>query len=393
MIFFLCLMKFFTTFNSNMTVNFHQQFEELSRLPVSETDTLDDVLLRLGKRLSSCMNLERVNVWVFKQNPARIECIANYESLYDRFTKGDVLPESQIPSYFSHLISDQVISVRNVYEDETCAELKDGYCKANGIMAVLDIPVRIAGKLAGVICFEDCKNERNWTENEINFAVAVSQIVSLSIENHKRRHYEKKLKKALEEKNTLLVEMHHRVKNNLTMLISLLRIQSRGIEDNVALDIFQSFENQIMSISKLHEQLYVTGNYLKVDLRSYLQELSNGLNGSMNEQAEFRLRLEKCPVKSDRAVTIGLIVNEIINNSLKHGIKANKKPAISIDLLQDGENIHLKLADNGQGFKMSKAVSNSFGLSLIHDLSEQIGADITLTSDSNGTVYVMKIPN
>ena len=376
-----------------MTLNFHKQFEELSRLPVNEADTLDDVLYRLGQRLSACLKLERVNVWVFKQNPSRIECIANYESFGDSFSKGEILLENQIPSYFAHLMSDRAIPIPNVYTNEISAELKDSYCVDNRIMSILDIPVRIEGKLAGVICFEDCKNERSWTEDEINFAMAVSQIVSLSIENYKRRNYEVKLKKALEEKNTLLIEMHHRIKNNLTMLISLLRIQSRTIDDPGALEIFTSFENQILSISKLHEQLYITGNYLKVDLKSYLQELSSGLSLSMSNPARFDLRLEEVLVKSGTAVTIGLIVNEIINNSLKHGLKIHKTLTITIELFRTEGVMHLKLSDNGQGFNMPEEINSSFGLSLIHDLSEQISADIIFTSNSGGTMYELRMVN
>ncbi|MCE3294431.1 MAG: hypothetical protein K0R65_145 [Crocinitomicaceae bacterium] len=376
-----------------MTLNFNKQFEELSRLPVNETDTLDDVLYRLGQRLCSCLRLERVNIWVFKQNPSRIECIANYFSEDDSFSKGETLLEAQIPSYFAHLMSDQTISISNVYTDEISSELKDSYCADNRIMAILDIPVRIEGKLAGVICFEDCKNERTWKEDEINFAMAVSQIVSLSIENYKRRHYELKLKKALEEKNTLLVEMHHRIKNNLTMLISLLRIQSRTINDPGDLEIFTSFENQILSISKLHEQLYVTGNYLKVNLKSYLEELSSGLNDSMNNPSQFDLHLEEVLVKSSTAVTIGLIVNEIINNSLKHGLKIRKNLTISIGLFHQNGMVHLTLSDNGDGFNMPEEIGSSFGLSLIHDLSEQINAEIIFTSNSGGTRYELRMEN
>ena len=374
-----------------MTLNFHKQFEELSKLPVSETDTLDDVLFRLGQRLCACMKLERVNIWVFKHNPSRIECIANYVSTDDSFSKGEILLETQIPTYFSHLISDRVIPIRNVYTNEISAELKDSYCVDHHIMSIMDIPVRIEGRLAGVICFEDCKQEREWTEDEVNFAMAVSQIVSLSIENYKRRHYETKLKKALEEKNTLLIEMHHRIKNNLTMLISLMRIQSRTINDPGDLEIFSSFENQILSISKLHEQLYVTGNYLKVDLKSYLSELSSGLNESMIRPANFELELEEVLVKSNTAVTIGLIVNEIISNSLKHGLKTNKDLIVSMQLMRQNGHVYLKLSDNGDGFNMPEEINSSFGLSLIHDLSEQIGADIIFTSDSSGTSYELKM--
>lgn len=376
-----------------MTINFHKHFEELSKLPVQSNDTLDDVLFRLGEKLAFCLKIERVNIWIFKQNPNRIDCIANYEARGSSFTKGESLLETQIPSYFKHLQCDKTIKIKNVYESEICIELKDTYCVDKHIFSIMDIPVRIEGKLAGVICFEDCKSERIWTDDEENFALAVSQIVSLSIENYKRRHYEEKLKKALEEKDTLLVEMHHRLKNNLTMLVSLIRIQSRAIKDSQSIEVLENLENQILSISKLHEQLYVTGNYLHVNLKNYLQDLISSLNKSYNKTLTFDVNLEECTIKSDISVSLGLIVNEIITNAFKHGIKVNHKVNISISLLKKGDKFHLEIADDGDGFDLNEDIKNSFGLSLIHDLSEQIGAEIKLKSDEDGTSYEIVLAN
>lgn len=376
-----------------MTVNFHDQFEELSKLPVNETDTLDDVLCRLGEKLCLCLKVERVNIWIFKRNPNRLECIANFIMKGKKFNKGQILYEDMIPSYFSHLQSDKAIKIKNVKTSKITSELKDSYCKEHGIKAIMDIPVRIAGKLAGVICFEDCKSDREWSDDEKNFCLAVSQIVSLSIENYKRKHYEEKLEKALEDKDTLLIEMHHRLKNNLTMLVSLLRIQSRTISDPKALETLENFENQILSISKLHEQLYNSGDYLSVNLKSYIEELILSLKSSYIGHEIFKLDLENIQVKSNNAVTIGLIVNEIISNSMKHGIKINKEVELSISMKQVGQDIKLKLSDNGEGFDMTKELRNSFGLSLINDLSEQIHADIIFSSSKNGTSYAISIPN
>ncbi len=296
-------------------MNFHKQFEEISKIKVSREDTLDDILFRIGQKLCACLKIERVNVWVFKKNPNRIECLGNYTQKGDLFTKGEILLETEIPSYFTHLQSDRTIKIQNVHSSEISKELKDTYCKEFDIFSIMDIPVRIGGKLAGGLCFEDCKKERTWTDEEINFALAVSEIVSLSIENQKRKRYEKKLEKALEEKDTLLVEMHHRLKNNLTMLNSLLRIQSRSITDISALSIIENFETQIISISKLHEQLYSSKNYIRVNLNSYFQELLVNFQTS-SQKIEIITNFEDVEVSSEKAVSIGLIINEIRNRRI-----------------------------------------------------------------------------
>jgi two-component sensor histidine kinase len=367
-------------------MNFHAHFEEISKIKVGQADTLDDVLYRIGEKLALCLRIERVNVWIFKNNPNRIECIGNYCHQIKGFTKGEILLESDIPSYFSHLKSDKAIRIQNVETSEISKELKDSYCKEVGIKSIMDIPVRIEGKLAGVICFEDLKNERIWTDDEVNFAFAVSQIVSLSIENQKRKRYEQRLEKALEEKNTLLTEMHHRLKNNLTMLVGLLRIQSGNIEDEKALNLIENFENQILSISKLHEQLYVTDNYLRVDLSSYLNNILGNFRAS-SRKINFNTNFEELTINSTIAVPIGLIINEIINNSIKYAHNDNEILAISLESKKQGNAFSIVIRDNGRGFDLDKEKSNSYGLSLIYDLSEQIDAKIDFSSDESGTVY------
>lgn len=372
-------------------MNFHSHFEELSKLQVNESDTLDDVLTRLGEKLCICLHVERVNVWIFRHNPARIECIGDYDHNHKQFFKGEILKEEQIPTYFSHLKSDKTIKIKNVYESKISAELKDSYCVDHHIFSIMDIPVRIEGKLAGVLCFEDCKKERVWTDDEENFALAVSQIVSLSIENQKRKRLQQKLEKALEEKNTLFKEMHHRLKNNLTMLVSLLRLQTRNIADEKVLEIILNFENQILSISKLHEQLYVSENFLKVNLKAYFEELMTNFKQASNRRDTIRTFLDEVYTDAQNAVTIGLIVNEIMNNATKYARVDGRDLEIKCDLHLVDDKIQFKISDNGLGFDLEKEKLNSFGLSLIYDLTEQLNAQVDFESNKFGTTYTIEL--
>ena len=373
-------------------MKFQKHFEEISRIRVGENDTLDDVLFRIGEKLCYCLHVQRVNVWVFKKDPNRIECQGNVSISPDlKFSKGEILFEKDIPSYFSHLSSDEVICIHDVSIDPISAELRNNYCQEYQIKAIMDVPVRIEGVLSGVICFEDCKRTRNWDEEEIQFAQAVSQIVSLTIENQKRKSYQRKLVKALDEKSTLLVEMHHRLKNNLTMLISLLRLQSRQISDSHALSVIEDFEHQMLSISKLHEQLYNSGNYLEVELNSYLKELITGFRTGLSA-TEIIYDGVAVNINSDKAVTLGLVVNEIMANALKYGHPDSGSPIIFVSLKVKPTEIRLDLRDNGKGFVMDEKRRESFGISLIYDLSEQIGVKVNFSSSPDGSVYALILP-
>jgi GAF domain-containing protein len=107
----------------------------------------------------------------------------------------------------------KIISIDNVSTDERIAELRDAYCAEHAIKSMMDVPIRIGGKLAGVVCYEDTQKTRRWTLDEEYFAIAVNQIIAMVLEAQKRKVVQKKLERALVEKERLMHEMHHRIKN------------------------------------------------------------------------------------------------------------------------------------------------------------------------------------
>lgn len=374
-----------------MIFNFHKEFEEISRIKGQKEDSLDDVLFQMGEKLCLCFNIERVNIWVFKDDPERIECIASYENQSKKFSKGQTIIEIETPHYFKHLKSDDCIIVSDINNNLITQEIKETYCKKHDIKAIMDVPIRIEGKVSGVICFEDCKSIRNWNEEEKNFALAVSQIVAQTIENQKRKKYQEKLLKALVEKDTLLSEMHHRLKNNLTLLIGLLRIQTQNLDDEKSLQVVKNFENQLFSISKIHEQLYSKGNFMNVNLDEYILQLVKGLQTSFEGSFKCNTKMNEISISSSLAVPIGLIINEILSNAIKHGMKTDKVIEISIKLLQNNNETILSISDNGSGFNFDQKRNESFGLNLIYELSEQLSAEMQLDSDENGSCYTLKM--
>jgi two-component sensor histidine kinase len=255
---------------------------------------------------------------------------------------------------------------------------------------MMDVPVRIAGKLVGVACYEDTKNIRRWTLDEEYFGIAVSQIIAMAIEAQKRRIVQLKLEKALAEKERLMGEMHHRIKNNLSLLVSLLRIQSRETNSQDIKEALSDFENRIFSISKIHEQLYKTNNYNNVELDVLLRELTSEYK-NMHPEILYDLDLETTKVSTHKIVSIGLICSEIISNAIKYAFvnktKENEK-RIDIKLLQLDKKIYLYIKDNGKGFGDPALDANSsLGIYLIKDLCEEIGAECTTVSNENGVKY------
>jgi two-component sensor histidine kinase len=328
---------------------------------------------------------------LFSETKKELVCIGNYDASTQSFSKGEILSESDMPHYYPHLRSDEILVIDDVHTNPITTDLRETYCKSHQIFSMMDVPIRIEGKLAGVMCYEQVGKRKKWTEEEQFFALAINQIVSLVLETHKRREAQKKLQKALEDKERLMAEMHHRIKNNLSTLVSLLRLQTRENSDTKFSSLSKDLENRLFSIAKIHEQLYSSRNYLEVSMKRYLDKLVDEFRVT-NPEIHFVTEMEDCAVPTEFIVPLGLICNEIITNSIKYAFNEIKRePEIRIVFLCAANENMLKITDNGSGFDFSRASSgDSFGLSLVSDLSGQLGTIPVFQSNESGTEFTLR---
>jgi two-component sensor histidine kinase len=375
-------------------LQFKDFFNELSKSHFLNKSDNDVVFYELAKKLTACFGLCRINIWLFSENEEIIECVGNYSLQGDKFSKGEVIQKSACPVYFEHLLSDEILSIDDVSSDERIAELRDSYCAEHTIKSMMDVPIRIGGKLVGVVCYEDTKKTRRWTLDEEYFAIAVNQIIAMAIEAQKRRVVQKKLERALAEKERLMHEMHHRIKNNLSLLVSLLRIQSRESESKEVKEALEDFQNRIFSISKIHEQLYRSNNFQDISLDMFLRELTSEYK-NMHPEIQYHLDVERCNVSTEKIVSIGLICSEVISNAIKYAFlskSSDYEKVIRILLREVDRKLLLTIGDNGSGFKTTIPFNkSSLGVYLIKDLSEEIGAKCTTESSANGVIYHFEI--
>jgi two-component sensor histidine kinase len=216
--------------------------------------------------------------------------------------------------------------------------------------------------------------------------------VSLTIETHQRRLNEEKLKDALKVNQMLMGEIHHRVKNNLQILISLLRIERNESAENETRVVLEDIERRMVSIVKLHEKLYANQAFVEVDICQCLCDLSTELaetSTNVTIATEFPQKL-RFTVPASFAVNIGLITSEAVSNSLKHAFKG--KPGIITVKGQVSEagNLTLSIHDNGEG--MAENIRSGFGMELMEDLTRQQDGELHVDSSVHGTTLTFLFP-
>jgi two-component sensor histidine kinase len=197
---------------------------------------------------------------------------------------------------------------------------------------------------------------------------------------------------SLKEKEVLLAEIQHRVKNNLAVISGLLNLQLSNAQGDEARLLLLDAKNRVMSIAMAHEKLYKKQDLSKINLGQYLQELTDEIIGSHELYSKIYIdkQIVDVEIPITKAVPTGLIINEIITNSLKHAFKNDfQNPAIGLKMILEKNTIHITLYDNGVGFgNLKERKESSLGISLIESLANQIDADISFTNKVGACVVL-----
>jgi two-component sensor histidine kinase len=224
--------------------------------------------------------------------------------------------------------------------------------------------------------------------------------LSLTAEIERARETEKTnqiLEQANKEKETLLKEIHHRVKNNLQVISSILRLQSSYVKDPSTLRILEESQQRILSMSMIHETLYKSNNFASINMANYFNELLEELINSYQQRSDLIIHLDKkiddTHLILDQAIPCGLIVNEVITNTLKYAFKDRNEGTIKIHFSELGNNYLLEIGDNGMGFPDNFNIDepDTLGVQLILTLSEQLDGKLEM-NQANGLMYSLQFP-
>jgi len=215
-----------------------------------------------------------------------------------------------------------------------------------------------------------------------------------------RKKTEAMIRHSLKEKDMLLKEVHHRVKNNLQVISSLLNLQSRSIVDTRDMQVFQESQNRIRSIAMIHEKLYTSDDMDHIDFQGYLDGLIRNLYHSYKVDADrirIQVRVENMKLGLDKAVPCALILNELLSNALKYAFpdSFSGEPLIEVEFSKKSSQKSLmRVRDNGVGLprKFDLHARESLGLYLVNLLAEeQLGGSLDVSSGS-GTEYTLSFP-
>jgi two-component sensor histidine kinase len=217
-------------------------------------------------------------------------------------------------------------------------------------------------------------------------------VLGISTDITERKIAEEQIKKSLKEKELLLQEIHHRVKNNLQIIVSLLKLQSRYIHDKRDLDIINKSRARVETMSLIHEKLYRSSDLSNINLYVYIKDLTCNLikaYGINQSEVTINVKIDEIHIGIDTAIPCGLIINELVSNSLKHAFRIHQQGVIDIEYSRKDEKIIMNYADNGMGLAADIDIQsgNTLGMQLINTLVKQLDGSMEFDSSVKGLKY------
>ena len=272
---------------------------------------------------------------------------------------------------------------------------------------MLAVPILTGTRVDGVFYVSN-PPFHSFTDRDEELLVRLATHAAIAIQNAQlyrqaqeelaqRRQAEAQLTASLREKEILLKEVHHRVKNNLQIVSSLLELQSDALDDATLLAQFRDSQDRIRSMALVHETLYQSQELARLDLARYIHTLSAQLVQSYNidpQRISVRIQVDPIVLDMDQAIPCGLILNELLSNAFKYAFPQNRTGEVYVELQADtAQQAALVVRDNGIGFpdEIDFRHTESLGLQLVAMLTEQLQGTIALER-ADGTIFTLTFP-
>ena len=296
--------------------------------------------------------------------------------------------DNELPAGFALCTGKPVIS--NHLENEERFRTPE-ILAVHGVRRAMNVILQGDGKPFGVLEV-DSRSDDDFVEHDLAFLQGAANILGMAIE---RERYERSLKAAVERHEVLLKEINHRVKNSLSLVISMLRLQAREDDDPKVAERLEEASARVNAVARAHEWLYQRDDVRTLDLGVYVEQVCKDLDEAVS-QLDVQIDAERgIVVATDRAISSALIVVELITNAAKYAYDGRTNGNVSVRVARtEADRVLLEVRDEGSGlprdFDLLKV--KSLGMRIIAAFSQQLGGEVTIKQLSPGTKFVVTIP-
>ena len=370
-------------------IKFIDAIEVLSKSKSLRDGDVEESLKEILKSATEALGCQRANAWVFNEDLTALDSLMSFDKTAMLYNIELSLTRNDLPEYFKGLMKNEIIVSDDAVHEVLNHELVQIYLTPNKIKSMIDIPIRSEGEMIGVVCFEQTNNYRKWTNEDMKFTQSLAQLISIALESNKKKKYRLKLESLVRQKDLLISEINHRVKNNISVIIGLMNLQKSKSKDDYHATLFNEIKDKVYSMSAVQEQLLLSQEVDKINLGDFLTSLSNNLKGSYEKEVAVVIEKEEVFIDITVGIPLGLIANEIITNSYKYAFgKENDTPQLNIKCYKTGNNVCVCFEDNGPGYDLSSE-NVGMGLGIVKDLCEQIDVKIEFLNSNGANITLI----
>ncbi|MFN5982739.1 MAG: histidine kinase dimerization/phosphoacceptor domain -containing protein [Fluviicola sp.] len=365
--------------------------EELSKSMKIRTGKLYDSILEILKSSAQAVQTTRVNAWMFNDDETLLQCIGNFDSKVFSLVSQESLPRIDIPNYITAFKSTKIILAPDARNHPLTKELNESYFYPNNIYSLMDIPLRMDGKIVGVLCFEEVDEIRHWTLQDQKFGLIAAQMIALAFETHRRKISQQELEIFAFNQKKLLVETNHRIANNLAVVLRIMRMQVDRCKDQFHKKLFLESVNRIESIQFLHSTLTDSNSENRVKIDKYAQQLVKSVSETYAD-SEYSIQLIEnytpLEISNKKALYLGIILNEALTNAYKHAFRTSKAGMIRVEFYTETIFGILEVFDSGEGSSLKEFVKG-LGYEIMNSMADELGAELKIDTKS-GTMVRLK---
>lgn len=279
------------------------------------------------------------------------------------------------------LESSEILNIPNIeILPKDSEEIKE-ICRVVSNKSFLYVPLQIDGVIKGLFGFQSVLKPRVWEEDTVYLLKAAGEIVATTI---RRNQSEEKIQSLLEEKELILKEVHHRIKNNMNVVMALLMMQANSQDNEKAKNVLEDAGNRVRSMAILYDKLYQSDSKNEISLKLYIPSLLSEIASMFLIQAKVEIvtDIEDIILPPKLISPLGIILNELFTNAMKYAFLDRDNGVISVTASKKARRIFLLFQDNGNGFSNENTVnSTGFGMQLINILVKQLQGSFTLESN------------
>ncbi len=358
---------------------------------VSPSSTIEDVanaILGEARKLTASPYGFVSNINPDNVNHTLVMMLPDSEDTHEEGLTFNLSPDAngEYPGIYGHILNtDKALFTNSPNEHPVYTGIPQGHLE---IQRFLSVPVILGDELVGQITLVNAPDDYN--DDDLDAIKRLAVFYGLAIQN---KRAEQEIKQSLNDKELLLREVHHRVKNNMQIISSLLNLQMQHVSEEQSQNVLRESQGRIKSMAMVHEKLYQSPSFTLIDFKDYVEKLVSDIVFSygVSSKINIDLDIEDIHMGIDTAIPCGLIINELVTNSVKYAFpNPDNKGILKVKLKSLKDQMELVIADDGRGLPEDLDISQleTLGLQLVTNLVTQIDGKITLDT-SNGTKFTI----